>query len=156
IDAAALARAAGQELPADRRWEIGETGDGELHFRGRVAKNRLEIFDAKEHVSDTAGLRVQKKPLRVLLFASAATRDFQFVNNMLIREMEKKRAEVTVYVQPPPGRSERRSGVVLGVPPDRLLTAFPNRLDAASDNADEKLYDLSEYDAIFAFDPDWA
>src|SRR5262249_31631371 len=80
IDVAELARAAGHELPSDRKWEIGETGDGELHFRGRVAKDRLEVFDAKEHRSDAADLRVQKKPLRVLLFASAATRDFQFVN----------------------------------------------------------------------------
>lgn len=155
LDAATLAKAAGRDLPTDRKWEVAETKDGELRFRARVPKDRLEIFEAKEHVSDAADLRVQKKPLRVLLFASAPTRDYQFIRTMLVREMEKKRAEVAIHLQLPPGKTERRTGIVQDVPPERLLPIFPNRLDAGSDKPDEKLFDLSEYDVILAFDPDW-
>ncbi len=155
VDAAALAQAAGVTLPAGKKFEIGETGEGELRFRARVPKDKLEVFAGKEHQSDAADLRVIKRPLRVLLFASAPTRDYQFVRTLLVREAEKKRAELTIHLQLPPGRTERRTGVVQDVPPDRLLPVFPDRLDAASDKPDEKLLDLAEYDVIIAFDPDW-
>jgi uncharacterized membrane protein len=155
VDAAALAEAAGKTLEAGKKFEIGETGDGELKFRARVPKDKMEVFAAKEHVSDAADLRVIKRPLRILLFASAPTRDYQFIRTLFVREVEKKRAELTIYLQLPPGRTERRTGVVQDVPPDRLLPVFPDRLDAGSDKPDEKLLDLAEYDVIIAFDPDW-
>jgi hypothetical protein len=155
VDAKSLAQAAGVTLPADKKFEIGETKDGEFKFRARVPKNKLEVFVGKEHVSDAADLRVIKRPLRVLLFASAPTRDYQFIRTLLVREVEKKRAELTIHLQLPPGRTERRTGVVQDVPPDRLIPVFPDRLDSASDKPDEKLLDLSEYDVIIAFDPDW-
>jgi hypothetical protein len=155
VDAVTLARAAGATLPEGRKYEIGETKEGELKFRARVPKAKLEVFPGKEHLSETADLRVIKRPLRVLLFASAPTRDYQFIRTLLVREVEKKRAELTIHLQLPPGRTERRTGVVQDVPPDRLLPVFPDRLDAASDAPDEKLLDLAEYDVIIAFDPDW-
>jgi hypothetical protein len=75
-----------------------------------------------------------------LLFGSAATRDFQFLGTLLSRDSAQQRAEVTYYVQPLPGQSPR-TGVSLGVPPERLLRRFPTL--------------LGNYDVIIAFDPDW-
>ena len=157
IDAQALAAAQGvnlkEQFPGVRKWEIAETvPDAELRFRARVPKDPLEIFGAKEHVSDPAGMIVQKKPLRILLFASAATHEYQFVRSLLVREMDKKRVKVAVYLQPPPGRNEMREGIVQDAP---LLKKFPDQIDRKFGSEDEKLYDLSEYDAIVAFDPDW-
>ncbi len=163
VDAAALAKA--NNPPVDlvndprykgRKWEIGETKEGEIHLQAFVAKDKLELTPLPIHKSDVVDVRVMKKPLRVLLFASAATHDFQFLNNMLIREVEQQRAELSVYVQPPPGKDpeEYYKSIVLGVKPERLLNKFPARYDEGGDPA-EKVYDLSEYDAIVAFDPDW-
>jgi hypothetical protein len=155
IDAQTLAQAAGVTLPPEKRYELGETKDGELKFRARVPKDKLEVFVGKEHVSDAVDLRVIKRPLRVLLFASAPTRDYQFIRTLLVREVDKKRAELTIHLQLPPGRLDRRAGVVQDVTPDHLLPTFPDRLDGGNDKPDEKLFDLAEYDVIIAFDPDW-
>ncbi|WP_410969145.1 hypothetical protein, partial [Salmonella sp. SAL04284] len=46
--------------------------------------------------------------------------------------------------------------VVQDVPPERFLTHFPNKLgDEANDRADTRYYNLSQYDLIIAFDPEW-
>ncbi|HZY85671.1 MAG TPA: hypothetical protein VFE78_12630 [Gemmataceae bacterium] len=159
IDAATLAEAAGKNLKegdyARKKWEIAETKEGEFRFRAIVPKDKAEVFADKEHASDKSDLRVLKKPMRVLLFASAPMRDYQFVRTLLVREVEKKRVELTIHLQMPPGKdkSERRVGVVQDVPPERLLPDFPNKLDAK--DKEDRLYDLSEYDVIIAFDPDW-
>ena len=141
-----------------KKWEIGETKDGEFRLQARVTKDKREIFPDKEHKSDIVDLRVVKRPIRVLLFAGAASHDFQFVNNMFIREVEQQRAELSVYIQPPAGKdaAEWRKGVVLGVKPDRFLATFPDKLDQPTEKPDEKVYDLNEYDVIVAFDPDWS
>jgi hypothetical protein len=155
VSAASLAKAAGATLTAGKKYEIGETKEGELRFRARVPKDKREVFGQKEHLSDAADLRIIKRPLRVLLFASAPTRDYQFIRTLLVRESDKKRAELTIHLQLPPGRTDRRTGVVQDVPPDHLLPIFPDRLDAGTDKPEEKLFDLAEYDVIVAFDPDW-
>jgi hypothetical protein len=158
IDAAALAAAAKVDLTAKdlegKKWELSETGDGELRFQVRVPREKLEVFTEPFHVSDPSPLRVLKKPLRVLLFASAATREYQFVRSILVREMDQKRAEVSIYMQLPPGVTERRPGVVQDVPADRFLASFPDHLEA-SDKDENPLYAMDEYDVIVAFDPDW-
>ena len=77
-------------------------------------------------VSDPAGMIVQKKPLRILLFAGAATHEYQFVQSLLVREMDKKRVKVAVYLQLPPGRTEMREGIVQDAP---LLKRFPDQFD---------------------------
>jgi von Willebrand factor type A domain len=164
VDALALAAAA-QKLDAlnqpefkNKKWEIGETKDGEFHLQARVPKDKREIFADKEHKSDIVDLRVVKRPIRVLLFAGAASHDFQFVNNMFIREVEQQRAELSLYIQPPAGKdpAEWRKGVVLGVKPERFLAAFPDKLDQPVEKPEDKVYDLNEYDVIVAFDPDWS
>jgi uncharacterized membrane protein len=79
------------------------------------------------------------RPLRVLLFAGSATREYQFLRSLLVRESESKRVELSIHLQPP--GKEKRAGVVQDVPKERLLDTFPTQLDG--------------YDAIVAFDPDW-
>src|SRR6478609_3697868 len=65
------------------------------------------------------------RPLRVLLFASAPTREYQFLRSLLIQEMDAKRADVCVCLQPPPGK-EPRDGVVQDLPAERVLASFPS------------------------------
>ncbi len=95
-----------------------------------------------------------RKPPRVLLFASAPTRDFQFLVTLLLRDADKQRAEVSLYVQPLPDQKPR-TGVTLGIPPERLLKGFPHKLTTDPANPSEKRTALSEYDVIIAIDPDW-
>ena len=148
IDALTLAKAAHIDLEAKdvagRKWELTETGEGELRFRVRVPRDSQEAFAAPFHISEPSILRVVKKPLRVLVFASAATRDYQFLRSILIREMDKKRAEVSIFMQLPPGVTERRGGIVQDVPADRLLGSFPTRLEA-KDKEEDKLDALDQY-----------
>ena len=96
-------------------------------------------------------MKVIKKPIRVLLLAAAANRDYQFVRTMLVREVEKKRIELAIHLQLPPGQDKYREGVVQDVPPNRLLTRFPDSFRKIKGD----LYDLSSYDVIIGFDPDW-
>ncbi len=87
--------------------------------------------------------------------ASAATRDYQFVRTLFVREMDMRRAELCIYLQLPPGMSQPRMGIVQDVDPKRLLRTFPDRLDEPSEDEAVKFYDLAMYDVIIAFDPDW-
>ena len=79
------------------------------------------------------------QPTRVLLFASAATREYQFVRNLLGREAAKTHVMASVYLQLPPGAPEPREGVEQDA---TLLKHFPDK--------------LAGYDVIVAFDPDWS
>jgi hypothetical protein len=151
IDPAAFALA----KPGDKG-KKPELEEGEWSFVARVPKARREMFLKKEHVTDPARMLVIKRPLRVLIFAGGTMRDYQFLRTMLVREMDKKRVEVSIYLQPAPGQAQRRAGIVQDVPSDRLLTQFPFKLqDESADKADERLYNLGAYDLIVAFDPDW-
>jgi hypothetical protein len=157
IDAAAIAAAAKVDLGkgdfAGKKWELAETPDSELVFQVRIPKDKQEIFPEPFHLGEKGSVRVLKKPTRVLLFASAPMREYQFLRTLLVRETEKKRMELSIYLQPPPGRAARREGVVQDVPPERLLKRFPDKLD--SESKEDHLYDLASYDVILAFDPDW-
>jgi hypothetical protein len=159
IDARTLAAAAGKDLTAPeyagKKWELDETKEGELRFVARIPRNKFEVFTASHHTSDPAPLRVIKKPLRVLLFASGPMRDYQFLRTLLVREMDKKRAEIAIYLQPAPGRVDLPAGVVQDVEPERLLKEFPRKLEATSNSKEDRLASLNEYDVIVAFDPDW-
>jgi hypothetical protein len=129
---------------------------GEWKFIARVAKDKREVFPDPEHHTDPALLQVQRKPISVLLVASAPSREYQFVRTLFVREMEKGRADVCIYLQPPPGRDEARQGVVNDVPPDRLLKIFPDRFeDPGKGGGENEFYNLGRYDVVIAFDPDW-
>jgi hypothetical protein len=93
-------------------------------------------------------------PLRVLLMAGAASREYQFVKRLLLREAAAKKVVLTVYLQPPPGRAEKPFAVRPDVPPARALTRFPPRLEEGAE-ARRQPGDLGAYDVVVAFDPDW-
>jgi hypothetical protein len=159
LDAAALAAARKIDLANDERfrshkWEIGETkDDAELKFQARVPTDSREGLREKVHKSERVDLRVIKKPIRVLLFAASANKDYQFLRSLLVREHDKKRMDLTIHLQLPPGVEgfkEGKEGRVQDVEPERLLPDFPTTFEAKS-NRD----DLSWYDVIVAFDPDW-
>jgi hypothetical protein len=155
LDAATLAAAAGVDLNdpkyRGRKWEIAETqDDSEIKYVVRVPADKREGLRTKFHESTKVGMKVIKKPIRVLLVAAAANRDYQFVRTLLLREMEKKRLDLSIYLQLPPDETKRRTGVVQDVPPEKLLATFPDTFRKKKD-----LYDLSSYDVIVGFDPDW-
>src|SRR5262249_5527234 len=141
--------------------ELGRGGDGqkaeleegEWSFKARIPRAKGELFADAEHVSTKAVVQVIKKPLRVLLFAGAGGgREYQFARTLFVRESDQRRAEVSICLQ------LLREGVVQDVPPDRLLKNFPDRMvaeDAPQEKAEEKYYNLAQYDLIIAFDPDW-
>src|SRR5207244_433915 len=133
-----------------------ELQEGEWKFVARVAKDRRETFLKPMHISEPATTRIVKRPIRVLLFTGAPMHEYQFVRTLFVREVDQRRAELSIYLQPAPGQTQRRQGIVQDVPPERLLSQFPYRLqDETADKPDEKLYNLSNYDLIIAFDPDW-
>src|SRR5262249_5035152 len=119
----------------------------------RVPADKREVFAGKEHVSDTpTTVHVVKKPLRVLLFAGAPTHEYQFARTLFVREMDKKRAVVCIYLQ------LARPEIYQDVPAEQLLTRFPTSFhaeDDPSDTPDTKFDNLGQYDVIIAFDPDW-
>lgn len=128
---------------------------GEWKFVARVPKAKGESFTGKEHVSDIpASVHIVDKPLRVLLFAGGPGKDYQFCRRLFANEVLKKRAEMSVCLQVTDQKGDRAQDV----PPERLLKQFPhyinNKKDAA-DKADERYYNLAQYDLIIAFDPDW-
>jgi hypothetical protein len=156
VDAQALAKAAGREADlAGKKWVLAETPDSELRFVARVPRDKAEIALDKEHTRGPVEMRVMDKPLRVLLIASGPMRDYQFVRTLFVRETERKRAELAILLQNPPGKTERRPGIVQDIPPEKLLTRFPDLFDSNTVDPAEKIYDLASYDVIMAFDPDW-
>ena len=60
------------------------------------------------------------QPVRTLLLTDAPTREYQFLRTFLSREQARKKADLTVYFQPPAGKAPRE-GVVADVPADKLL-----------------------------------
>jgi hypothetical protein len=148
---------AGKPAPAAKPEEKSDKPElkvGDWQFVARVPRDGAELTNEKFHTREPVVVRVEKKPLRVLIVASAPLRDYQFVQTMLVREMDKHRLELSIYLQPLPGQA-RRMGIVQGVPPDHMLTRFPDHLDDKK-LSEEALYNLANYDVIVAFDPNWS
>lgn len=121
----------------------------------RVARDKREEFDKPEHVTPPKVISVLDKKIRILLWASGPTREYQTLRTLLVRETQASRAELSVFLQNEGGLA---GTIVQDVAPERLLTRFPTRLDTtnkATDKAEDKYYNLNEYDLIIAFDPDW-
>jgi hypothetical protein len=93
------------------------------------------------------------RPPRILLWAGAANREYQFLRAFFIRQAEKGRAELTICLQ-------KRSPAHLIVPdvlPDRLLKEFPTRLvEGEKADAGDTGGNLARYDVLLGVDPDWA
>jgi hypothetical protein len=122
--------------------------EGTWEFIARVPRHKNEAFAKPEHVSDATHVLVQKRKLRVLLFAGGPTRDFQFVRTLFYREVVEKRVDLAIYLQ-----TAREDNVDQDVEKEWLLDHFPDRL--GPNVAGQKHYSLSDYDVIIAFDPDW-
>ena len=122
----------------------------------KIARDKREVFADPDHVSPPRPFQVIDKPLRVLLFAGGPTREYQTLRSLLVRETNQQRAELSICLQSEGGREGTG---VQDVPPERLLTKFPTRLDTTNrptDKPEDKFYNLNEYDLIVAFDPDWS
>jgi hypothetical protein len=146
----------GEPPHAQAEFEIDKPEiEGEWKMVARVPKDKREAFVPKEHLSEPAVVNVVKKPLRVLLFSSLATREYRFLRALLVREAEHARAQLSIYLQMPP---EEIVKIVQDVPPERLLQRFPSTfrsVEDASSKAEDRYDNLAEYDLIIAFDPDW-
>ncbi len=127
----------------DERGEL----EGEWVFKARVPRNKKEATADKEHVSETVKVQVQKRALRVLLFASGSTREYQFLRTILYREMLEKRMEVCIFNQ----QNAKDDFIDEGIEPERVLADFPTKLEPGG----PKYMSLSDYDVVICFDPDW-
>src|SRR5262249_60409 len=142
------------ELPhAQAEFEIDQPGfEGEWKLVARIPRDKRETFAGKEHVTDAVIVHVVKRPIRVLLFAGGPTRDYQFARSLFVRETDRRRAELSIYIQ------AVRPEAVQDVPAERLLGRFATTLrgvDDPKETAEEKYNNLAQYDLIIAFDPDW-
>jgi hypothetical protein len=140
--------------PAEFQIEKPEL-EGEWKMVARVPKDKREAFVPKEHLSDAAVVNVVKKPLRILLFSSGTTREYRFLRTLLVREVDRARAQLSIYLQLPP---EEIVKIVQDVPPERLLQRFPSTFRSVEDpmsKAEDRYDNLAEYDLVIAFDPDW-
>jgi len=128
--------------------------EGQWSAIARIARDKREIFSEPYHVSPTRSFQVIDRPLRILMFGGA-TREFQTLRTLIVREVQQNRAELSICLQSEGGRA---GTAVQDVPPERLLTRFPDRLDTTkkpTDKPEDKYYNLDEYDLVIAFDPDW-
>src|SRR5207249_2167953 len=82
-------------------------------------------------------------------------KDYQFVRTLFVREKDAKRAELSIFLQ-----NEGRDGrAVQDVEPERFLNRFPTTLrveDDPNEAAEDKYYNLAQYDLIVMYDPDWS
>lgn len=149
-----------------RKWQLKK---GQWKVRAKVPVDPREIFRDPMHLSPVRTMEVIDKPLRVLLAANAPSREYQILRQLLVREVEQKRAELSVFLQNDGGQ---KGTIVQDVPPGRLLLKFPDELDVSKDtsvgqgNADPgadaetirqraKYNNLNEYDLVICFDPNW-
>ena len=129
--------------------------EGVWEFVARVPRHEREGGFAKdEHVSDPVKVLVQKKELRILLFAGGPTSEYKFLRTLLYREQQQKRVELSVLLQSAIVDGRLTDHVDLDVDKDHTLVRFPNKRGEPTPG--EKQYCLGEYDAIIAIDPDWS
>lgn len=149
-----------------RKWQLKK---GQWKVRATVPVDPREIFREPVHLSPVRTMEVMDKPLRVLLAGSAPSREYQILRQLLVREVEQKRAELSVFLQNDGGQ---KGTIVQDVPPGRLLLKFPDELDVSKDTSGgqgggdpgsdaetqrqrAKYNNLNEYDLIICFDPNW-
>ncbi|MFO0813742.1 MAG: hypothetical protein U0796_11015 [Gemmatales bacterium] len=116
---------------------------GDWKFKARVIALPGERTRADNASEEATIVKVEERKLSVLLFASAATKEYQFLRSLMARESEK--FDISICLQ------SMQNGTVQDIDPSRLLDRFPTELRAR--DADPK--NLGNYDVIVAFDPDW-
>jgi len=135
----------GIKADADTKGEL----EGTWEFVAKVPRNPREAFAKEWHASDPpTRVLVQKRKLRVLLFAGGPSREYQFVRTLFYREVLEKRMDLAIYLQ-----TGKEDNVDQDVESEWLLTHFPDKI--GPDDPRDKHSSLNEYDAILAFDPDW-
>ncbi|GIW98013.1 MAG: hypothetical protein KatS3mg111_1346 [Pirellulaceae bacterium] len=112
-------------------WTLTPRSVGRWHYAARVLPPPTD-FDAKDNVR-YAEVEVIERRNRVLIVAGGPTREYQFVRNLLFRDRD---VESHVLLQ--------TAGPLTSQEAQKLLDVFP---------ADRQ--ELSQYDAILAFDADW-
>jgi hypothetical protein len=129
--------------------DMGGELEGTWQFVAKVPRHPREAFPKELHVSDPpTRVLVQKRKLRVLLFAGGPSREYQFVRTLFYREVLEKRMDLAIYLQ-----TGKEDNVDQDVESEWLLTHFPDKL--GPDDPRDKHSSLNEYDVILAFDPDW-
>lgn len=162
LDADELAKVEGGKELVEASKKVGrafQLKGGAWQLVAKIARDKREVYADEFHLSPTRTMQVIDKPVRILMVASGPNREYQTLRTLLVREMNEKRAEVCIYLQTEGGITGE---IVQDVPPERLLTRFPDRLDTTkkviADTPEGKLakyYNLDEYDLIIAFDFDW-
>ena len=72
------------------KWGLGENGvNEEYRFKVSIKKHPSDTSRDDDHLKKKGGVRVIKKPLSVLVFSSTASKDYQFLREALLREMQK-------------------------------------------------------------------
>ena len=132
-----------------KRKAAARTLEGEWHFVAKVPRDPKEAFPEPFHVTQPVKVQVQERPLRVLLFAGGATREYQFLRTVIYRETIEKRMEMSILLQ-----SGKDIDIDQDVDVERMLLEFPAKI--GPNDPGQKFMSLSDYDVIIAFDPDWS
>ncbi|MDR0705728.1 MAG: hypothetical protein LBF88_12160 [Planctomycetaceae bacterium] len=132
-----------EEKLGEREIQFDSNGVVVAEFQGsfsEVGKRRLTVkifppLEDKLPEDDVrqADIDIVTREDRILMYASAPSRDYQFLCSQVFRD---KTMSVDVYLP------WTRSGVAQNA--DKILSAFPTSQK-----------EMSDYDAVFAFDPDW-
>jgi hypothetical protein len=128
--------------------------EGKWEFIAKVPRHPKEAFARDEHVSDPVNVVVQKKELRILLFAGGPTSEYKFLRSFLHREELNKRVELSVLLQSAIVDGHIADHIDLDVDKDHTLAHFPDK--RGEPKPGEKQYCFGEYDTIIAVDPDWS
>lgn len=99
-------------------------------------------------------VRIVQQPLRVLLMGNGTTRDFQFCLTLFKQLQARGWTQTTLYA---PQGDDRRPHP--GLAAEQQLTRFPRKYDVAGlaeATPAERADNLTNYDLLIAFDPDWS
>ncbi|MDR2644311.1 MAG: VWA domain-containing protein [Planctomycetaceae bacterium] len=128
---------------AEKEIQFDRNGVVEAEFQTKfteIGKRRLMVKiltpDEDKLLEDNvrhADIEIVDRKDRVLIYASAPNRDYQFLCSQVFRD---KTMSIDVYLP------WTRSGIAQNA--DKILTTFPTTQK-----------EMSEYDVVFAFDPDW-
>jgi len=99
-------------------------------------------------VTEPVKVQVQKRALRVLLFAGRRDAEYQFLRTISLREMTEKRMEMSIHNQSIVGEPHVRSRCAPSACWKISEQARPQR-------SEQQFMSLNDYDVIVAFDPDW-
>lgn len=125
---------------------------GSWTARARIPRDPREATADAEHVFERSKILVLQKPLKVLLVSSTPSHEYQKLRDLLVREVQEKRAELCILLQTPLENvkadpadpldtnqwhilrdnknrlKEALKGIVQNVDENRLLVRFPDRL----------------------------